>query len=259
MDLVDVQFKKNNVATSEPSKSTLDNVLQSILSTVNKEANQDFPPSVFSSLFNTITGFLITELSKQYPKNQEVCDILDVFINTAMIPATGGFVQLPEDYRGLLGGPMIFANPNSEGQCEDIQPLTPQNFTTGILKGGCKLNPVIEVPQAEFAYRTRSSYNAPTWENPICFKSGKKQLRICPYDITKVFVMYVRNEKTYRYGYISQPDDTYLFDLNTSIQSEWGSNAFPYLYKGVLALYGAYSSDPTISNFSAVLNNVGIL
>ena len=247
------------MATTEPNKSTLDNVLQAILATINKEANQDLPPSVFSVMFNTVTSFLITSLSKQYPKNQETIDVLDPFISTIMIPATNGFVQLPEDYRGLLGGPMIFANPESDGQCKDIEPLTPQNFTTGMLKGGCRLQSVLIIDQSEFADLTTSTYNKPTYEQPVAFFTGKKQLRVCPYDISKCFIMYVRNEPTFLYSYFTNPDDTYLFKKEGSIESIWGSNAFPYLYRGVLALYGAYSSDQNISNFSRVLNEAGIL
>lgn len=243
---------------TEPSKSSLDNVLQALLSTVNKEANNDVPPGQFSNWFNIVTGLLISGLAKQYPKNQETVDILDPFICTKLIPASNGFIQLPEDYRNLLGGPMIFANPNA-GECSDVEELTPENFVTGMLKGRCKLNPVVIKDQTEFAYLTRSTYNFPTYENPIGFHSGKKQIRVCPYDVSKVFVMYVRNEKTYRYGYISQPDDTYLFDKKTSVESEWGSNAFDYLYKGVLALYAAYASDPNLRDFSKILNEQGIL
>lgn len=241
-----------------PSKSLLDNVLQSILSTINKEANQDLPPSVFSNFFNITTSFLITELSKQYPKRQEVIDILDPFINTATIPATNGFIQLPDDYRNLLGGPMIFANPESNGQCQDT-PLTPQSFAIGMLKGGCRLNSVTIVDQTEFADLTTSTYNAPTYDAPIAFFSGKKQLRICPFDISKCLILYVVNEPLFLYGYIDQPDDTYIFNIKTSVESIWGSNAFSYLYKGILALYGAYSSDQSISSFSKVLNEAGIL
>lgn len=244
---------------AEQSKSTLDNVLQSVLATINKEANMDLPPSVFSNFFNIVTSFLISGLAKQYPKNQETVDILDTFIGTMMIPATNGFIQLPDEYRNLLGSPMILANPNEQDQCTDIEPLTPENFATGILKGGCRLNPVKIVDQSEFAYLTRSSYNAPSYRDPIGFFSGKKQIRICPYDITKCVILYVKNEPTFVYGYISQPDDTYLFDPNTSVESIWNSNAFPYLYRGVIALYGAYASDPTITNFSNVLNSAGIL
>ena len=246
------------MAGSNTSKSTLDNVLQAVLSTINKEANQDFPPSVFSNFFNIVTSFLITELSKQYPKRQEVIDILDPFINTATIPATGGFIQLPPDYRGMIGGPMIFANPDSNGQCQDA-PLTPQSFAIGMLKGGCRLNSVTIVDQSEFADLTTSTYNTPTYDAPIAFFSGKKQLRICPFDVTRVFVMYTINDPTFVYGYTSQPDDSYIFNIKTSVESIWGSNAFTYLYKGVLALYGAYSADQNISNFSRVLNEAGIL
>ena len=127
------------------------------------------------------------------------------------------------------------------------------------MKGGCKLNSVTIVPQSEFADLTASAYRYPTYSKPIGYFSGQKQIRICPYDLKKVAVLYVRDELLYNYGYITQPDDTYIFDPATSTESEWGGNAFPYLFKGVLALYGAYSSDPTISSFSQILNSAGIL
>lgn len=219
----------------------------------------DLPPSVFSNFFNIVTSFLISALAKQYPKNQETIDILDIFIGTMMIPATNGFIQLPDDYRNLLGGPMIFANPKEQDQCKDIEPLTPENFATGISKGGCLLNPVKIVDQSEFAYLTRSSYNAPTYRDPIGFFSGKRQIRICPYDITKCFIMYVKNEPTFLYSYGMNPDDTYYFVEAGSVESIWGSNAFPYLYRGVIALYASYASDPTITNFSQILNSAGII
>lgn len=236
----------------------MDNVLQSLLSTINKEANNVVPPGQFSNWFNIATSFLISGLAKQYPKNQECIDILDPFIGTEMIPASEGFVQLPDDYRNLLGGPVVFANPKSDGQCVDIEPLTPENFATGVSKGGCNLNPVKIVDQTEFAYLTRSSYNMPTWRDPIAFFSGKKKLKICPFDVSKVGILYVKNEPTFLYSYEMNPDDTYFFKEEGSVESIWGSNAFSYLYKGVLSIYGAYASDPSIRDFSNVLNNSGI-
>ncbi len=82
---------------------------------------------------------------------------------------------------------------------------------------------------------------------------------MAPYDIPKVDVMYVINEPTYVYGYIEQPDGTYIFNPATSVQSDWGSNAFEPIYKGIMSLYAAYSRNTSLRDWSLILNKEGIL
>jgi hypothetical protein len=241
------------------NKSGLDNLLQSLLSIAMKEQNMDYPPTVFSSHINIVTSFVLSGLAKIYPSNQGVIDILDPFVEGDMIPVNNGYVQLPDGYRNLLGSPMVFANPSGKEECGDIQPLTKENFKSGMLKAACKVNPIVIVPQSEFAYLTRSKYNFPTYENPIGYYSGEKRIKVCPYDLTKVFVLYIRNEETYRYAYQIQPDDTYLFDPANSIETEWDSNSFDILLKGLVSLYAAYAKDPDMRDYSKILNMEGLL
>lgn len=233
-------------------------MLQSVLSIANQEQSMFYSPRIYSDQFNVVTSLLLSELVKNYPKNPVLLDVLDPFVQVAQIPATNGFIQLPSDYRDILGSPMIFANPDSTSECGSTEPLTAQNFKTGILKAGCKLNPLTIVPQSEFAALTRSTYNSPTYRDPIGYFSGKKRISICPYDLTKVGIMYATNEVKVRYNYIQQPDDTFIFDPNGSIESQWQSNAFEPIFKAMCSLYSAYTRDPDLQNWAQVLKN-GIL
>jgi hypothetical protein len=240
------------------NKCSLDNMLQAVLSVANQEQSMFYSPRIYSDHFNVVTSLLLSELVKNYPKNPMLIDLIDPFVEVMQIPATNGYIQLPDNFRDILGSPVVFANPDNSGECGSTEPLTAQNFKTGILKAGCKLNPIVITSQSEFAYLTRSTYNAPNYENPIGYFSGKRQIKVCPFDVTKAGVMFARNEKVVRYGYIQQPDDTFIFDLATSIESEWGSNAFEPIFKALCSLYSAYARDPDLSNWAQILKN-GIL
>lgn len=248
---------------AEPSKCTLNNILQSILAVANQSANAFYPPSIFQSQFNTVTSLLISALVKSYPDNPEVIDMLSPFIRVAKIPVTDGYVQLPEEYRNILGTPMINVRADKSGLCggdSDI-PVTANTFKTANMKAGCKRRPVVIVPQAEFADQTTSTYREPTYWDPIGYMNGKKQLFVCPYDIAKVDVMYCVQEKSYVFPYITQPDDTYIFDANSSslVESEWTSAAFTHIFNAMTALYSAYSHDPNMRDWSMILKKEGIL
>lgn len=243
-----------------PSKCSLDNMLKSILSVGNEEQSMFYSPRVYSEQYNAVTSLLISTLVKQYPSNPMVVDMLDPFIRIDVLPVVNGYVDLPDEYRDILGSPYIFLNPEKNGECScgNVE-LTPADFKNKMLKGGCQLAPMIIYPESEFIIRTKSSFQYPTWEKPIGFFSGKRQIKVCPVDIGRVGLMYVVNEKKYVYGYTSQPDDTYLFDINTTIESEWGSNAFEPIFKAMLALYSAYSKDMELNNWVQVLNERGIM
>lgn len=243
-----------------PSKCSLDNMLKSVLSVANEEQSMFYSPRIFTEQFNVVTSLLISALVKAYPLNPVVIDQLDPFVEIKIMPVKDGYVDLPEDYRDILGSPYVIANPKSNGECgAPIQePLTAQTFKVQTLKAGCQLRPVIIYPESEFIMRTDTEYKQPTWEAPIGFFSGKKQIKICPYDATRIAIMFVRNEKKYNYGYITQPDDTYLFDLNTTVESEWGSNAFEPIFKAMTALYAIYAKDPEMTNWAAFLSKEGL-
>lgn len=250
---------------TEVNKSGMDFILRAVLSVARQEQSLFYSPKIYSEHRNIIESLLLSALVKEYPLNQSVIDQISPFVEIATITNTNGFIQLPDGkdgkpaYRNLLGSPMIFANPESNGECgADNEPLTPQTFKTRILKSGCSLNPIVIVPQSEFAYRTTSTYDPPTWEDPIGYFVGNNQIRVCPFNVTKVAVMFARKEKEVRYGYIMQPDDTYLYDPSTTIETGFNSNSYQNILNASIALYSAYARNPDMQNWAQVLKN-GIL
>ncbi len=237
-------------------------MLKAILSVANEEQSMFYSPRIYSDQYNVVTSLLISTLVRAYPANPVVIDQLEPFVEIKLLPVTDGYVNLPEEYRDILGSPYIFTNKKNDCECEKVEfeePLTANNFKVQILKGGCKIAPVIIYPESEFIERTDSTYDAPTWEAPIGFFSGKRQIKICPYDATKVAVMYAKKEKSYVYGYIPQPDDTFLFDINTTVESEWTSAAFTPIFNAMMSLYSAYSKDQELGNWAQILNEKGIM
>ena len=247
------------------NKSSLQNILQAVLSVAAEEMTFFYSPYIYTQHRNVIESMLLSALVKAFPANPNVIDQLAPFVRIAIIPVKDGFVDLPDGngtddaYRNILGTPMIFAKPDSTGECGTDEPLTPQNFKVGILKSGCRLNPVDIVPQSEFADRTSSTYGRPDFENPIGYFAGANRIKVCPFDLTKVAVMYVKKEKLLNYGYITQPDDTYLYDAETTVDTEFDSNAFDSIFNANMALYSAYAKDQALQNWSAILQEKGIL
>lgn len=250
------------------NKSSLNNVLQAVLSVANQEQNIYYSPKIYSDQRNVVESLLLSALVKAYPLNQNIIDQIAPFVEVQTIPVTDGYIQLPDGkdgktpaYRDLLGSPMIFANPKSTGECglSQIEPLDIHNFQVGILKSGCRMNPVTIVPQSEFALRTQSTYNYPTYESPIGYYIDKNKIKVCPFDITKVGVMYARKERSVIYGYIMQPDDTYLYDPDITIETEFDSAAFESIFNAMVSLYAAYAKDQELQNWGMILSQKGIL
>jgi hypothetical protein len=242
------------------SSTSLNNMLQAILSVSAEEQSMFYAPKVYSAQYNAVSSLLKSALVKSYPANPMVLDQLDPFIKIAILPVVDGYVELPADYRDILGSPFIFVNKDATCECgEDIEPLTVENFKIQTLKGGCKARPIQILPESEFYYRTDSTYNFPSIENPIGYFAGKKRIKICPYDVGKVGIMYVIEDKQYVYGYIMQPDDTYLFDPATTIESEWQSNVYEPFFNALCSLYSVYAKDQEMTNWSVYLNEKGIL
>jgi len=239
----------------EENKSSLPNILQSVLSVAMSEQNFAYPPNVFDSHYNIVTSFLLDGLSKIYPAQ---VDNLIPFIAVKKIPVTNGYVQLPDEYRNLLGAPSITVNPAGKDCGDPIVIDTASEFKTANLKAGCKTYPIQIVSKEEWDDRTTSGYAFPTYENPIGMYIGEKRIKVCPYDLAVVEVTYTKKEEKYRYGYITQPDDTFIYDAATSVPTQWDTSAAALLFKGCLALYSAYSRDKSISDFSQVLNQAGL-
>lgn len=229
-------------------------MLKSVLSVGNAEQNFAYPPSVFSNHVNIVTAFILDNLTILYPK---YADALLPFIEKKMIPVTDGYVQLPSDYRNLLGAPSIQVKNGKD--CNDPVVIdTASEFKTAKLKAGCQSVPIVMVDKGQWDDRTTSGYAYPTLESPIGLFDSKKRIKVCPYDIARVEILYVKKEKIYQYGYITQPDDTYIYDEATSVESEWEEPAFELLFKGIFALYSAWSRDNSILEYSIILNKAGL-
>lgn len=239
----------------------LNELMKRLTGTVSVEQSAMVSPVVFDQWINIITSLLLSKLAAEYPTNQQVIDILDPFVERKVIAITDGYIQLPSNYRNLLGSPFIYSKQDGSGECGEGKIVidTPSEFRTANLKAGCRATPIVIVPQSEFAYRTQSTYDFPTYSAPIGYFSGKKQIKVCPYDLARADVLYIRNEKIYRYGYIPQPDDTFLFDEATTEDTEWTGAAFTPIYNALIALYAAYNQNPELTNWSQVLNERGIL
>lgn len=246
------------MATS--TKSTLNNILQSVLSIVNEDQSAVYPPSVFSDHFNFTTSALLSKLVKEYPDNPLAIDILDPYIKFDMIAVKNGFFTMPNDYRNILGAPYVFVNQNEDGQCQKLPQITTlQQFQVAQQKGACKCLPITIVSESEFSVRTSSTYKYPKHTSPIGYFTGQRMVKICPYDLTKAFVLYAMQEPVFRFGYFLQPDDTYIWDPSTTVESIWPTAAFDILVRAIVALFSAYVRDPGLTNFSIVLKEQGII
>lgn len=243
------------------SKSGLQNLLTAILSVANQDQNMAIPPVIFSSMVNTVTSFAIDKCVDVYPDNPKILDIIDPFVKIEAIAPSEGIIKLPKDYRNILGAPSIIVKGDKTGECGDsgVPITTAQQFLTATLKGGCIRRPITIVAQSEFDYLTTSSYKKPTYWNPIAFNAGDGQLKVCPYDITKCYLIYVKQEKIYNFGYIMNPDDTYFLDPVTTEDTEWKNAAFATLFKGLNHLYGIYSRDKEFSSWAVALSQISIV
>lgn len=237
------------------SKSSLENLVKAVVSVANQEQNLFYAPSIIDAHINITTSLLIDKLSENYPIG---VDMLLPFLKVFKTPVKQGFVELQSDYRNLLGAPSI--NVKEDGSdCDGVLIDTEREFELAKLKSGCKSRPIVIVDKETWDYRTTSGYNFPTYKNPIGMFVETKKIKVCPYDLKTVEVTYVRSEKKYRYGYILNPDDTFIFDPATSEDTEWGDAAFSKLFTAMLALYSAYAKDNTLTDWGQVLINQGIL
>lgn len=236
--------------------SSLENILKSLVDIGNKEQNQMLPPKVFDSIINTVSSFYKSALIKAYPVG---ADVLRPFMRTKQVNVKNGLVELPSDYRDMIGNPSIVAKNDGTAECGDQPDISDEDqFNLEILKKGCQSRPIDMLSQNEWDDRTTSKYKQPTYWDPIGCFFDEKNIKVCPYDIAVVNVRYAIEEKQYRYGYIIQPDDTYIYDKNTSIESEWKDNAFPALFRGCLALYSDYLRDNQLGQASQILNQIGL-
>ena len=241
------------------SKSGLQNLFTALLAPANQDQNAFLPAYIFSSFVNTVTSFLIDKCVELYPHSPALIDIIDPFVKIACVPPSGGLITLPDDYRNILGAPSVIVNKG--GECGDvIVPISnAKQFLTATLKGGCNRRPITIVAQSEFDYLTTSSYKKPDYWNPIGFFTGQKQIRICPTDLTKVYILYVQQEQIYNYAYMTNPDDSFYIDPVNTVDTIWTNAAYSSLLKGLIHLYGIYSRDKQFSDWAMALSQISIV
>jgi hypothetical protein len=241
------------------NKVTLQAMLTAVLSNANSEQNQMYPPSIFSAHFNAVTSYIISTIAENLESKSIYSDCIEPFIIVKKFSLKNGYLELPTNYRNYWEAG-VSVKQDFSGNCNDDQSdLTEKEFKDGIKKSNCISRPLTLLNQSEWDDRTTSSYKYPTYNDPVCRIVGGRRLQVCPYDIPNVELRYIRNEKTATYGYVNQPDDTYIFDLATSVESEWTNAAFKYLYEGLNTLYGVYTRDKDFREWSIELKKIGLL
>ena len=241
------------------NKCSLKNMLNALLGPTNSEQNQNLPPIIYESFFNSTTSYLIDSLVDNYPTRQSLIDILNPFVESAKLQPKNGYIEFPENYRNFLNGNISVKKDFSSECNNDESDLNEKIFKEEIKKSGCLSRPLKIVDITEWSDLTTSSYKYPTYEYPIAAFFGKRRIKICPYDISTVELTYVRKERLYSMAYIIQPDDSYIIDEKNSIDSEWESNAFTYLFTGLQTLYGVYTRDKEFREWGIELKKIGLL
>lgn len=244
---------------AEVNKCSLDNMLNAILSVGNAEKNFAFPPGIYADQYNTVSSLLISKCAELYPSDESVIDIIDPYVVRSVKRPVDGFITFPDNYRNLLGSPMISAKNDGCEECGQADFVSNQQFNQLKVQSGCKKVPVVIVPQAEFAQRTTSTYRYPTYENPIGYRSGQNQIKVCPYNISAVETMYIKKESIAVYGYTMQPDDTFVYNPNTSTELLWTSAAFKPMFKALMFLYTAFSRDNNLRDWTLIINQNGLI
>lgn len=215
-------------------------------------------------MVNTVTSFLLDKCVALYPDNQQLIDVISPFVKVACIPPSGGIITLPSNYRNLLGSPSIIVNKGCECKDENVSINTPQQFLSATLRGGCSRRPITIVAQSEFDYLTTSSYKKPSFWDPVGYfvgqnDKGQNQIRICPADLNKVYVMYVVQEDIYSLAYTPNPDETWSIDAVNTVDTQWNNAAFSAIFKGLNHLYGIYSRDKQFSEWAMALSQISLV
>lgn len=214
------------------------------------------PPEVFDAIYNLSAAWVIGRVVELWPRDQRYVEVVEPFLRIDIKQAVSGFVDLPTEYRNFLGAGVL-TNQAKTATCSD----TPQAIRLRMhelqkVEGICERVPIRIVDTAEFDFFTRDEFDMPTLKAPIGCFFGEKKLKICPLDVGSVEMRYLVNEKMYRYGYITQPDDTFIYDTNTSVETEFTNAAFDKLYAAATKLVGVYLRDNSVMGFSQALNEL---
>lgn len=238
-----------------------------VLSASGKEQNMHYPPYIFEAHYNAVTGWLLDELAKQYPANKSIVDIARPFLKSKMERVELGRVKLPDDCRNLLGAG-IFVSPDFKEDCgclvskqkleDDPLALSEQEVQQKKERAKAITHDLIMRDIDEWNRLITHSYKKPTLKKASATSKDAGYLNVAPFDLTYVELRYFRKPKKYRFGYKNNGDDTYVFDPNTSEESEWTENATQYLFKGLNTLYSMYAKDAEMRDWNLELKKIGL-
>lgn len=236
------------------ARSISDNILQMVLAQGNKEQNQHYAPGIFTSHYKLASDWLKGELIKLYPTSQTIVDILGPYIAVELIQVVNGKIALPKLYRDLLGIGFYVNDLSGKKKCEIISLPSekfkdPKNPTLAEIE---KVTAEMQVESKGIDMKTIGEWNYITdhpYKRPKTFDKAKgcifdnNTLKVLPLAIPYVEVRFIKVVPEFYYGYRQLPDDTCVFDPDTTIEELWTETAIPYLFKGVNKLFANYIRD----------------
>lgn len=245
--------------------ATLNSIRNKVLSQSGQEQSASWPPHIFDEQFNITSNYLIDRIVELYPGNNAITDLGNPFLKKKTEAVVNGIIKFPEDYRNILGMSIMVTHDykslcSEEKQIFKDDPLSPNADQQAklALKPKCISWEVDMVDTDEWSTRTTSKYKFPTYKKPIATSFNPREYSICPYDISAVDIRYFRKPKVYRWGYVENPDGTFVFDPANTEESEWEDNATQYLVKGVSSLLAVYLRDPEFRDWNLELKKLGL-
>lgn len=215
------------------------------------------PPNIFDAVYNVSAGWVLGKIAELFPFDNSLVDIAEPFLGVERLIVKKGEVDIPVDFRNFLDCGAYVKEDRKSVCSESMTPaLALRAYNQNLVQNGCVRQSITVVDIAQFDLLTKSQFDKPTLEQPIACFFGKKKMKICPTNIEVIDFRYLKNENLVRYGYTMQPDDTFIFNATTSIESQWTNAAFPIMYKAASKLLGVYLRDNNVSNFSYSLSDV---
>lgn len=233
------------------ARSISDNVFQMVLAQGNKEQNQHYPPGIFEVHYKLASDWLKDEGAKLYPTSQIIVDIFRPYLKVELMPVKNGIIPMPKEYRNLLG---LGFYVNETKKCIPVK-LPDNNFKdpkNPTLAELAKVTAELQVESSridlksidEWNYITKHPYKKPkTFDKAAACIFDGEGIRLLPLKIPYAEVRYMKVVPEFKYGYAMLPDETFVFDPDTTTEELWNENAIPYLFKGVNILYANYVRD----------------
>jgi hypothetical protein len=223
-----------------------------VLAQGNKEQNQHYPPAVFTTHFRLASDWLKDELVRLYPTSQTVIDLLKPYLVVKLIQLKNGKMAMPKvEYRNLIGVGFFVKDlekckPLAGDQFKFADPGQPTEEEIAELNAELEADSksVRMVSQAEWDYFTAHPYKKPkTFDKAKGCIFDDNSIKVLPLGIPYVELRFVKKCDEFKYGYKPLPDETFVFDQETTTEEHWNENAIPYLFKAVNILYANYVRD----------------